>query len=516
MIPSIKDIPAIIREYKQIGNTKTGLICLVIAACICYKYFIYNTLKETGFWPYDELWIVVLISFIIFIAWLIYSKRLFFRDNWYVLFWLAGLLLITLSFPVYIYPRYIRESIVDLPHIALWGTVIVAIVVWIVMKIIRRYCFRGGKLIVAFVVNPDGVNAEAKIRHSIKQTIADIEDEFPDIKIVVPSFGFKTKIKDCEKYIKNPFMQADALIYAKLTEGMEDGGLGYVFTKFTSRVNENRHSNFNAKSNQVLDGILEQQRTSKEWNNLNTSKKECISKLKLANNLKSMLLMFCSSLYLLKNDANTALPVAKQMYNVESSANKNTLIHNTAKQLLKFAYLSSALNIEHKRHNFGVSHEHLQECARLFPELNNDPTYLKSMARIAFYLNGIDESKKYTQKFKQIEGTSWGYYLNMGFYAMYDNKAQEFVSHYRQLVKHKTDLFQVQFAIEFLQYQLQECERHPYKMYLEYAIAILTHYHIDTSKGQKMYVQICDKYSARPEYPRLDALIMNDKRLQIC
>ncbi len=120
MISSIKDIPSTIREYKQIGNTKLGLCCIIIAALLCYKYLLYDVIKDSRFLPYDEFWVGALILFIVYMMWLIYSKRLFFRDQWYVLFWIGGFLLITAVYPYFVYPRFIKNSLS--PTAGLYGT----------------------------------------------------------------------------------------------------------------------------------------------------------------------------------------------------------------------------------------------------------------------------------------------------------------------------------------------------------------------------------------------------------
>lgn len=278
-IGEIKELPSLLREYKSIWRTRSFIVCIIIAEVIIYQY-IYNKIKSLNF-HYIEFWLPAIFILFTYAIWLIASQRLFFRDSWKILcrgtIYIAGVSL----FPLWIYPNYLQTSAYNIPYIHIWGTIIIALVLWLILKQVKHKFFQDTRLIIAFTVTCDKSNIENRIRESIDHTILNIENKFDSIKIIVPPFGFKPKLKDCERYIKRHITQADALIYARLMDGTEDGNLGYIFTEFTSRVNENRHANLNSHNNSFLNNILEQQRLSKEWNTVNISKTDALSKLKV-------------------------------------------------------------------------------------------------------------------------------------------------------------------------------------------------------------------------------------------
>lgn len=318
-------------------------------------------------------------------------------------------------------------------------------------------------------------------------------------------FGFKNKIVDYEDYIRRKITQADALIYAQVIDGQDDGNLGYVFTKFTSRINDSRHFNLTKQNNSFLNRLLDQQLKYKEWNNINNSSKDAISRLRIATNLEGMLLMYCSALYMFKNDYATSLPVAKRMYNVEGQ-NKQSAIYETAANLLSFAYFNSALMLEHTQHNCEAAYENLEECVRLFPILRYNTDYLKAMARITYYRGDIRASRLYTKEFKKKEGFTWGYALNMGFYAMYEHKIDEFISWYKKLVKYPVLKEVVLFAIEFLEYELSISNNIDYSASLNVALAYLYMY-INPKKAKKKIKYVRSRYNKLDNYQKLNSLI---------
>lgn len=473
-IGEIKELPSLLREYKSIWRTRLFIICITILELIIYRTSIYSEIKKLNF-HYIEFWLPAIFTIFTYAIWLIASQRLFFRDSWKILYWGAIYIVGVSLFPLWIYPNYLKTSAYNIPYIYIWGTFILVLVLLFILNQIKHRFFQDNRLIVAFTVTCDKSNIENRIRESIDHTILNIENKFDGIKIIVPPFGFKSKLKDCEHYIKRRITQADALIYARLMDGTEDGNLGYIFTEFTSRVNENRHANLNSRNNLFLNKILELQRLSKEWNTVNISKADALSKLKVADNLEGMLLMYCSALYMFKNDYTTALPVAKQMYNIEGT-NSHSIISRTAANLLSFAYLASALKLEHEQHDFDAAYNNILECNHLFPMLTRDINYLKSMARLSFYRRDIKASKRYTKEFRKIEGDTWGYNLNMGFYALYENKVDEWIVWYKRMIKFRPTKQEVTFAIEFLEYELQNSNDNHYSLLLNCAIAYLNIY----------------------------------------
>lgn len=512
ILTDAKDTLSLLQELQNIWRKKAFIFIIVIIEFVSYIKFAYKWIKTINFY-HIEIWLLILLILFTYIAWLIVSKRLFFRDSWRIFYWVTPYLVLSAIFPLYIYPNKIKGNI-NIPYINIWGSIIIALILLFIFHIIKKRLFQDRRLIIVFTVTCNKNNIENKVRDSINHTILNIENQFEQIKIIVPPFGFKQSLRDCERYIKRPITQADGLIYAQLMDGNEDGNLGYIFTKFTSRINEQRHINFNRKNNVFLNNILEKQRISKEWNSFNISKTGALSKLKIAENLEGMLLMYCSALYMLKNDYTTALPIAKQMYNIEG-INKHSFIYPQAANLLSKAYLASATKLEHERHDCDAAYNNIQECLKLFPNLIHNTWFLKSMARLFFYKNDVKASKKYTREFKKIEGETWGYYLNMGFYALYEGKIDEWISYYKKLAKFQPHKYEVKFAIEFLEYQSKNAHNHEYQSRLQYAITYLSIY-VKPAKTQKDMRSIIKKNAKHKLDPRVEKLYIYALSNKMC
>ncbi len=497
-----KNILYIVEYFNKFGQSVISVICVILLEIYAFIHF--RNIEGLELF-YVEYWCCLLLFIVItYAVWLIWSRRLFFRDKWRVLYWIVGYNIVLIVFPILLYPKI--HLIAQIPYSRIAGTVVWGFFWFYVCKYIKAKWFVNNKLIVVFAIASETNIAERKIRDSIKNAIMSIESDFEDIEIVVPPFGYKNKVQSYERYIKRGVTQADALIYAQVIDGQDDGNLGYVFTKFTSRINEKRHKNLNSTNNKVMNEILELQGY-QEWNNINSNQNEVISKWRIANNLEGMLLMYCSALYMLKNDYNTALPVAKKMFKIDVQNRQN----KAAASLLSIAYFRSALNLEHKQHNYQAAYDNISECVELFPWLKNHIEYLQAMARLLFYLGDLRKSKTYTKSFKK--GHEWEYNLNMGFYAIYENKVDEFINRYKKLPDYYTHKEMVRFAIEFLEYEEDKSNDKNYSKLLHTAIAFLYSY-IDSKKALKYRNDIVRKYNKDESYSKINALLEIIERKQ--
>ena len=371
------------------------------------------------------------------------------------------------------------------------------------MRCLKIRFFRDKRIIIVFAISSQENTSESMIRESIEHTIANIENRFPNIKIVVPPFGYIDKVNKCKRYIKRSITQADAMIYAQIMPGNEDGNLGYIYTGFMSIVNSRRHENFNGLSNTFLDDILSRQFSAKKWNSFNISHNTALAKLKIAENLEGMLLMYCSALYMFMTEFITALPVARRMFDLEN--NPHSSIATTAKGLLSFAYLASAVKYEHQHHDYEQAYDNLNECLKLFPIVKNNTSYLKTMARLEYYRGDIKASKKYTRDFKSIEGVTWGYCLNMGFYALCQNKIGEWVNWYKKLHNYKCSQSEVEFAVEFLEHERARLRKRDNDYLIEISIAYLNLY-TNKKRAVKKWNKVVMRYKGQDISLKLEEL----------
>jgi hypothetical protein len=270
-----------------------------------------------------------------------------------------------------------------------------------------------------------------------------------------------------------------------------------------SVINCNRHKNFNGSNNAFLDDVLSKQFSAKNWNSFNTSRNTAIAKLRIAENLECMLLMYCSALYMFMMDFITALPIAQRMFSLEKIPNSS--IVNTAKDLLSFAYLASAVKYEHQNHDYDQAYNNLNECLRIFPAIRNNIAYIKTMARLEYYRGDIKASKKYTKEFKKMEGGSWGYCLNMGFYALCENKIDEWVNWYKKLCHHKYTQSEVLFAVEFLEHERSNLKNQDADYLIEISIAYLNLF-TNKKAAIKKWNKITKKYQNQDISSKLEKL----------
>lgn len=485
-----KDILSFFEDISIIWRKKRCILTIITCFLIFYSQYIYDKVQSLSFY-YIEYWgVAILICLFVFI-WMILTQRIFFRDGWRILIWLGVWLVLTSSFPLYIYPSYITNSLIDLPFIVYWGSTIVGMILWFIIRCLKIKYFRDERMVIVFAISSKVDTSESMIRESIDRTIINIEDRFPSIKIVVPPFGYIDKSKKCEKYIKRRVTQADAMIFAQIIQGEEDGKLGYIYTGFMSVINSNRHKNLNGSNNTYLDDVLSKQHSAKDWNSFNISPNTAIAKLEIADNLEYMLLMYCSALYIFLNDFITALPVAQRMFTLEN--NPHPSIANTAKDLLSFAYLASAVKYEHQEHDYKQAYDNLNACLKLFPTIKNNIAYLKTMARLEYYMGDIKASKKYTREFRKLEGDTWGYCLNMGFYALSENKVDEWVSWYKKLNRYRCSLSEVIFAIEFLEHERNRHKKQENDYLIEISIAYLNLF-TNKKRAIKRWNKLIKKY----------------------
>lgn len=501
----MNELKEILPFYESIITIwRKGICALTLITCfvIIYVQQIYDKLQVLSFY-YIEYWSPIIFICLFLIVWLILTQRIFFRDGWRVLVWIGCWFALTLSFPFYIYPFHIAESLIDLPFIIYWGSAIVGIISWVIIRCVKVRFFRDERIIIVFAISSQVNTSESMIRESIEHTIVNIENRFPSIKIVIPPFGYIDKVNKCERYIKRSITQADAMIYAQIIPGNEDGNLGYIYTSFMSVINSNRHKNFNGSSNAFLGDVLSKQFSAKEWNSFNISHNTALAKLKIAENLEGMLLMYCSALYMFMNEFITALPVAKRMFDLEN--NPHSSIVATAKGLLSFAYLASAVKYEHQHHDYQQAYDNLNECLKLFPSIKNNISYIKTMARLEYYRGDIKSSKKYTREFKRIEGVTWGYCLNMGFYALCENKIGEWVNWYKKLCHYKCSQSEVTFAVEFIEHEHNKFKKQDNDYLYEISIAYLNLF-TNKKRAAKKWNKIIEKHRDNDIFLKLKEL----------
>ena len=493
----------IIKDIWQHWTRKRGLaFAIVLEYIILFLFWNKTELKGikaslgTGL---GTGWVIGLVlALFTFVIWLITTKRILFRSVRLVILWLFIAIAITTGFYWIGYPLFINGGVLDLPYIRIWGCSLLFLATLIIGLFIDCRVLKGNKLLIVFAVNNESVAVEKTIRSSIDPVVNAIQDADSNVRLVVLPFGNLKSIRSCVKYINFPLTRADAIIFASVIDDSDSSPVGYVFTSFSSRINEKRFVEDERKAS-IHNAILDAHTRCKEWNYLNSANDNCSRKVAISRNLEDMLRMYIGCMYLMKHDFKAALPYTNNAIYTE---NRNSPSYAIASSLYSYAMLSAAQELENNDRDYDAALEQLTELVSTLPVNNNDPGYNKAMARLMFYKGKMKLSEEYTRKFRDLPNHRWGYELNMGFYAINRKKVLEFVQQNHILLSKKKVLEFVQryknlrkyypceelepvSAIKFLQYQLENTDDSDYGVLLKIAIAYL-HLYISPQKAKKL------------------------------
>lgn len=450
-------------EIESSWNRKRGLtIAFLIELLLVFLVIPINSLVSSC--------IILLIIWIgTYLIWLISSKRLFLRDGNWAIFWALLIVSVPVLFYYIIYPKLIEGSKFDLTQIRLWGTAALFFIGCILFLLIKIVFKTGNKILIVLAFDNDNLQLENNIKKIINIAIQNIEEEYDNIRFVIPPFGFKKNAKACEKYLQRPLTQADSLIYSQVIDG-EDPNQFY-FTKFTSRINPKRF-NKTYHENSTLQQVVNVQAECKQWNFANAANDDCSRKLVISSNLEDMLRMYLGCVYLMKFQYERALPLITSTLDRERK-NRGAAF-TLAANLLSFTYLTIARIYEVENYNYDEAFRKISECLHELPISSENPGFNEALARLWFYKGDLKKSEYFTKKIKDVRGYQWGYELNMGFYALFDGKVSKFVSCYKRLMKYTPQSNdEVEFAINFLDHQREETSDSKYSILLSTAISFL-------------------------------------------
>ena len=469
-----------------------GLVFLLITMGAIYGVC-FNYLKQLDLYSIEK-WIFVPIAVICLAIWLITTQRIYFRNRGWSFVIALGIIGLVSIYAFVIYPKIIQNSKFDFPLIKLWGSILIVLLTLVIVFVIEyRYCNKNNLLIVLFVNNKKNC-VENKVRESIDIAINNIEKNFKDITIIVPSFGVFQKEEQCERYIKRPFTRADAYIKTEVVDGGEKEDISYEFYEFSSWINTKRlpEKINSATELHEVDRIQKYQ----QWNYLNVEQTNCRRKIKIAENIENTLLMYVGSIYSLTNKFDKALSFVQDLNS--RLKDESPRFKEKAHQIMGMAYLFAAVKEEHENHNYTSATEHLDILCDTFPNIKDSIPYSQTMARICFLKGDIKSSKQHNKRYGELEGKMWGYELNCGFYAIYEGKTKEFVSRYKKLLKlYPEDNCNVLFAIEFLEHQRDNAKSEDYKNRLKYAIAFLYQY-VNIQKAKRMVAHLKHNVEIEP------------------
>lgn len=443
------------------------------------------------------------------LIWAISNKLAFHRTKYWTLLWLSIIEGITSLFPTIIYNNLIINTRFNLPYMQLWGTILIALILFSIYYVIDfKFTHKNGLIIVFLISNTS--KFETKIRSTLEEARYKIEKEDPNINIIIPPFGIANNIKKCELFIKNLFCQADAVVYTRVIDSNDE--FGYKFTDFTSRMNSRHMSKKTGDINH--NQILSEASKCKDWNSFNKEGNSITKKEIMANDLFQLLLIYVGCIYLYKKMYSEAIPIADKLF--KHSRGEENRLKQLTNELVSYAYLTAERWEEQENQDYNKALQNLQECKKRLPYITTTLRYKLAMARVKLLLGDIKSSKKYTKSVKPSNSAQksafgevknphiydWYIHINLAFYAIYERKPIEIISNYKKLFKSPfPNKEEVAFAINFLQNQYKDTYDDQYRMFLLHGIAFL-HLYLDKKKALS-YIEEAKSYKELQGYNQL-------------
>ncbi len=462
------DIPKLIEKiWSTIWGVFIAWIMEIVA--VIYTNHSYNICP----WAYAIFFLIVLFP-ATFLIWTIATKRWFQRSTYWALLPYLGVIAACVGYYILAYPQWIKDTQCDLAYIQVWGTILLAVLLSIGCYFCFFYVGKRNNLYIVFLVSNRSTH-ECDIKKSLEEARHRIEELDSNIRIIIPPFGIANSIHAAERYINGHFNQADAVIFAHMTDSAEGSEFGYQFTKFTSRFS-NRYIKTSQSVTTDVEYLMTQSYKCHEWNTLNIDKDSISQTLQVAGNLQELFQMYVSCIYLYKNKYTDAIAVVDQLYTYEGTGNVG--FDNLVKELLSHAYVVAEQTEEHEKRDFLRAHEILNECVAKLPSMKWSLTYKLALARLYYYEGNLRESKRVTKDVKNtFPNSDWYWTINMAFYAIYEHKPKEVYTHYKRLSKlTPSSREEVEFPRRFQEKELKETNDDQYRMFLLHGIAFLSLY----------------------------------------
>ena len=487
------DVPKLV---EKIWSTIWGVFVAFLIEIIAVVYFNHTILNSS--WIYVGLLLIMLLP-TTFLLWAIATKRWFQRSTYWTLLAFIAVLATGVLFYSFLYPLWIERTKYDLPFVQWWGSGLTIILIGIVSYLCFFRFESHKKLCIVFLVSNRSTH-EHDIKKSLEEARHRIEEIDPNIQIVIPPFGIANGIHAAERYINGHFNQADAVIFARMTDSNEGSEFGYQFTKFTSRFSKRYIKESEMMTNEV-DYLMTQSYKCHEWNTLNIEKDNISCTLEVAGNLQDLFLMYVSCIYLYKNNYSNAIAVADRLYTYTGTGNNG--FDNMVKELMAHSYVIAEQSEEHENRDFARAHEILDECIVKLPSMKYSLSYKLALARLYYYEGNLRESKRVTKDVRNsFKNSEWFWTINMAFYAIYERKPKEVLTHYKRLTKiTPPGLEEVEFPRRFQEKELKETSDNQYKLFLLHGIAFLSLF--TDEKLSARHLKEVEKYNSFEGYCEL-------------
>lgn len=138
-----------------------------------------------------------------------------------------------------------------------------------------------------------------------------------------------------------------------------------------------------------------------------------------------------------------------------------------------------------------------------------DIDILSYAAVAAFYLNNIDNAKRYTNQINEIEKNNQIYILNCAFFGIYEKNYSRALFYYKEILKRGRDIDNA-IIIKVIAFLDERKSSDPQEIAYDFAIGILNKYHFQEKEGDKELRQFVKKAKKKEQYREMICFIEND------
>lgn len=428
----------------KIWNSRNSILGAVFGVLFCAVAVVKMSIQIALAFP-TMLFVVVCCSIWVILSWLIWTRRCFLKSGVIQFVSISLISLMCIVFLVYCGDR-LADFLIWVYVIGIVLYIVVLLFVCCITCIIVR-TLTNKRLLITIIINDDLTpSVNMQLRKLLGKAICDIVDRSNNVDFIVLPTGVWKCLKNLKFLINSAFFESDALITMDVVQGKENAQVGFIITSFNFIVNEKRCLPEKGYALWMITGDIVK---NKKWGVLDD---EISMQLDLVQNLKILLLTYSSVLYILREDFDKGMALRGELYSITESV-VSTEFKQHLNDFLARSYMSSAVKYEHHSHDFAHAYENMLKCVNLFPMLKHNVRYMLIMARLSYFNGDIKQSRAYTEAVRKKRGRVWGYYLNMGFYAIIEGNEKLFISHYRSLLKKSIQECSLNFAIEFLEYE---------------------------------------------------------------
>lgn len=358
----------------------------------------------------------------------------------------------------------------------------------------------------------DEEESEKTLKKIAKQTIEEIDNKYPSIKIILKPINFIRSKEELFKHLNNNSHSYDSCIFANVNSGKEKNGNGDIEEKieineihFTGKFNVKEKFKL-FKTTISISNDLKIRNINRNWSFIESNSYN--DKKKLKENLKDTILFYAGIYLIYERKTDIALEILKTLHNpIDSKAQIN---HKERKifgndrfisaarlnEILLNLFVSCSASFYNKK-EVKSAYDGLKECENIFGYHPQSYEHFISLARYTYELGNLDEAIDYTEKAKQIKKYGTEVYINQGFFSILNKNEKQIIDNYNEL--RKTYLHYSSNNYTEIIGWLEERKSDENSL-IEFAIGFFNFFYSDKKLGEKILENLKNK-KLKKEYP---------------